>query len=965
MLNKENGKNMSDDSMFEFESFEYEKSHADIDINASTEAPEHRPSRRRGKHGSVSDFSAFGAPMKAQNGPTADKKADSENAQVTENSAPDFAEKAEISHEFDVQEVTEPEAEALKDIQSLEAGEVSEDSEISEKKETELSETAENTAPTTEEPENTDFGYGQIRGFGLEQYGEDESEKIQEAAEANEELLSEENTEVSESCGIQQKFDITFLEPMSEEKEKSEPEKNNDALDVVMSEVVEATYSGDVEYETEDTELENESVVVEEESIAVEESSKEMPSELEAVTELTDGFDDSTEKELKETEAPKTDDVDAPEINDVWDEEGREEWKARERFLEHCRSLSIPPLKTTKTEKPTKRRQPMRSTTSGYQYESAERLPIDEGTKTIENESEYRKKEKLFCKKRAREYEEKLREKLSKAKAKFWTVAVFLVLSLALDCMNFVSFGGKSVINPKTFIAFECAEAVLLVIVAVLSLGILRDGISCAFKGDHIPETLTAMVMFVSLAYNGLALIIEHGENIPVIMGAPAVASVLLAMLYRYKMLCRELKTFSVASAYRPYTTGVKMKDFPSAPEYTEFGGYAPSESELYKLNKIYRIDGIYETQPVRDTCFGFIRILCLVTLCVSFVVGLAFGLIEKSISGGVFSAVLVMALASPVSVFVSMYLPRIKATKANEQDGSAIISFKEADSTFEKNVIMLDDSELYPAQSLSPKIEVCKTPDMEERLHKVASLFNRLGGTLGSLFDEAGFEDYKEVELREIEAHGIYATVDGSDVVVGSEKYLSSYGIKVNRYEGILSPDSGVLYIADGGQFFCRIIMTFKPDTELCRRISELRNADTLVSLKSCNPCIDEALVFTTTALEPELLKLIKYSSGDDVCPAETDREGNIVSLNGSAGLFSALLEYKRQKRRIFIGSRHAVFSCIIGTAVAVGLVIGGASVLKAAPIIAVGIQAILSVIAGFAVSGRAIDTRTVIKKK
>ncbi len=1044
MFNKENDKNLSGGSVFGQTG--NENGRLGVEINTeNSDSGKHR----RGRH-TLGDFSAFGAPMKAENAPAVNflkveteeeapkQEAIQEMVEVISDEAEelkneaceaDLEEPCEVSFENDVAAIDENPFEAFGDAYGLiqeeltkteepvseatkeESEEMTEDSESesetvvgltepsemvkseefaeseeqTETEVTEVTEVTEETAETekaeaseeadeiekTEETEKieeneeareaeeaeTETGYGQITGFGCTQTAYDGQTDEEQAEETD----APAEAEVSEIYGIQQKFDITFLDPMPVEEEPKAVLVEDDILDEAMSEVVEATYSAEFEYEAEESE--SEESVLEAEGEPSEETE-----ELGEVFEDKEGSE--SELELKETrveatEEQKTEDVNIKIPKDVWDEEGREEWQARDKFLEHCRSLVVPPLKISKQEKPVKRRAPARSTTSGYQYEDAERLPIVEGVKTIENEAEYRKKEKVLCKKRAREYEGKLGEKVSKTKVKLWTVAIFLVLSLALDCMNFVNFRGNSIINSGTLTAFGCAEALLLVIVGIITLGIMRDGISCAFKGEHIPETLSAMIMFICLAYNSAVLVLEHGENIPVIMGAPAVMGALLALIYRYKMLCREVKTFSVASAYRPYTTEVRMKDFSSAPEYTEFGGYAPRESELYKINKIYRIDGIYEAQPVRDTCFGIMRALSLVTFCCALVVGLAFGLIEKSVLNGLFCATLVMALGSPVSVFVSMYLPRIKAAKANEQDGSAIVSFDETADSFEKNVIMLDDSELYPAQSLSPKIEVSKTSDMEERLHKVASLFNRLGGTLGSMFNEAGFEDYKEVDLREIEAHGIYAIVDGSDVIVGSEKYLSKYGIKVNRYEDILAPDTGVLYIADGGQFFCRIIMTFKADTELCRRISELRNADTLVSLKSSNPCLDEAMVFTTTSLEPELLKLIKYSSGDDVCPAETDREGKIVSLNGSAGLFSAILEYKRQRRRIFRGSRHSIFSCIVGIIASVGLILGGGAVLKFAPVAGVVLHAVFALIAGAAVSGKAIDTRTVIKKK
>ncbi len=821
------------------------------------------------------------------------------------------------------------------------------------------------------EPLEQEIAFGQIRGFGCDMSASDYEDEVE--AEPTEDAETEiDDRIISDKYGIQQKFDINFLEPMADIEEViavddgDEPEKA-EVAPFIAAEVMAETEISKTEENTEAAELplatEKEDIASNEEQqkgvLDVQEKTEESFAEDSVTGELTEDIPEEKAEEApsENIAQPLTDAV------DIWDEEGRAEWEAKEQFAEHCRSLVIPPLRTTKQEKVLKRRPPMHSTSSGYQYEEAERLPFDaKGRTNGEDELSYRAREKSFTESRNKKERKKLHEKAGRLLFRAWVTAAIALVLLALDCLNFVKSGDGAFISSKSVTAFCCVDIALLIISAGAAFGIIRDGITCAFKGNHIPETLTAMTVFVTLAYHGALLVI--GADAPVVIGSPAALSVLFAMIYRYYMLRRDMITFDVAAHYREYTTDVKMKDFPSTPEFSEFDGYAPRESELCKINRVSRIDGICEQTPVRDTCFGFMRAVSLISFCAAIVIALAFGFIKQSISDGLFYAALTVAMSAPISVFFSMYIPRVRASASAAAEGAAIVSFNEDSSMLEKSVIMLDDGDLCNASTLSPKIDVCKTFDMEQRLNKVASLFRRLGGTLGTLLADAGFTEYEDVTLREIDAHGIYATVGETDVIAGSESYLSKYGIKVSRHNGQLSEDEGVLYVACGGRFFCRITMTFKPDLELCRRISELRNTDTLISLKSCNPCIDDALVYRTTGIEPELLRLIKYSSGDEVCPVPTDREGRLVSSKGSLGLLRAVLEYKRQRKLIAGGGRFALVSCFVGIIASVAVIVAGDKVAGFAPLIVLALHGAMSFVASGLARRKALDTKTVIKK-
>ncbi len=739
--------------------------------------------------------------------------------------------------------------------------------------------------------------------------------------------------------GIQERFDITFLDD-EVKTDESESTGYETYYDIEDEDIGDDNYGGYPE----------ESELSEEKDI--------------------DGFVGSDEPDntgddgAAETEIPSETDELLENNNDIWDDEDRDTWTEHDRFMALCRSLNVPPLKISKQER---RRVAAggenKKRSSGYRYEMVERLPFDEGLR-VEDKEAYVKREKAFCEERAGRQGRKLRERQRRRAVKTWCVGIAALLCLMLDCLNFVSIDGTRLVSRDNIMFLAGFEIVLTIVGAIIAGDCVIDGLRCGSKGIFIPEIFTSLAVIMAILYNGSMMLYRELPENAVILGSPALVILFVATLYRYYLSCRDLKAFEITSSYGSYCTEVKMSNFRSTPEYAEFEGYAPRDSALYRINRVARIDGCYNEQPLRDECFGMMRILFAIVVCAALVAGIVFGLIGQSVYNGLLSAFVIIMFASPVSAFVSMFLPRYRAAERASRDGAAIVGFDEESEEFDENVIMIDENDLYPAENVTTKVEVCNLPEIESHIMRAAALFRRLGGTLGYMFGEAGLENKEKVELTEIAEHGVTALVGRSTLRVGDEKYLRRAGVKVARYDGELDRNTRVLYIADDGEFFCRIKMTFRPDEELCRRISELRNSDTLVSLKSCNPCIDSALVFYTTGLEPELLKSIKYAEGDDVSPAETDREGVLISRAGAVGFFTALIEYKRQKKLVFYGSRLAGFTCAAGAAAGLFLCALGRG-WAAIPLLAVAFQAVCCGIAGFIGSRNVSGSAVKVKRK
>ena len=646
------------------------------------------------------------------------------------------------------------------------------------------------------------------------------------------------------------------------------------------------------------------------------------------------------ENAKKEAEITETEVVRETYDEDIWDEKDKKLWTAKKRYSDYCASLVVPPLKITK-DTPATKKSGEKPRSSGYRYEMTERLPVfADGINGGKDTDSYFKREMEYCEEREAKRSKHLLDKLRSTWRKTLASLVIMITVVLLENINlFMGSAPDKLLTSSNTIIFAIIDIVLLLAGAVFVFDAIRDGLRFASKGVFIPETMTAGVVILSLLYH-VVLIFAGGSDYAILFGTPAAVAMFLCALYRYHMLKREYVAFSVTSSYGSYLTEVRMSGFRNSPEGKAFEGYADPDAVLYKLNRVARIDACYSDKPVRDECYGMIRKLSLCIICAAVVAGIVFGLIHRSVLYGALSLLSVVSLSAPVSVFVAMFVPRIKTATASAEAGGALVDFDDESDEFDETVIMLDDGELFPPDRLiSTGFEMQRSERLETHLARTYALFKKIGGTLGAVFNnmEGGLEACRDIVITEVSESGVAARIDSRLIVAGSESFLNKYGIKVKRYDKLLPKNGRVMYIADDGIFFARAILTFKPDEELVRKIAELRNTNTVFSLKTCNPCIDRELIFDTTGLEPDLLRLIKYEAGDEVSPAATDREGSLVSSNGANGLITALIEYKRQKKLIFRASRFACVACGVGAFVslltsAIGIGFGFSSLISLA---------------------------------
>ncbi len=652
--------------------------------------------------------------------------------------------------------------------------------------------------------------------------------------------------------------------------------------------------------------------------------------------------------------------------NDLWDSKGRAQMEAKKKFLDYCDSLTVPPLKTTRDSR--KKSSEEGPCESAYKYATNERMPLfADGMHGGKNTESYRQREIEYCEKREKKRAGMLLDRLRLMTKKVIGLFVIMMMVIIIENINMIIDSPNYGVSGGNVILFGILEAILLSFGLVIIGDSVIDGIKSVLKGVFIPEFMVVLVTVPAIIYHLIIAIAGHGSQYAIMFGTGAAVAMFLCGIYRYNMLRRDYITFSVASSYGDYVTEVRMSDLKNTAEGKAFDKYAAPDTELYKLNKVSRIDAVYEDVPVRDECYGVIRNICLGMVCAAVAVGVIFGIIKNDALYGLASAISLMSFAAPISVFITLSLPRLRSANVSAEYGGAVVDFDDESDDFVASIVMIDDGELFPPENLvSSGFEMQRSPDIEQHLARSLSLFKKIGGSLAAVFSNVGetLIASNDITVTEISDGGIAAMIDGKEICAGNEAYMDMRGISIKRYEKLLPINGRVMYIADDGKFFARVVLTFTPSAPLIKKMAALRNTETMFSLKSCNPCIDSELLFYTTGLEPDLLRLVKYDVVDDVTPSETDREGCLVSKNGAVGLVTALLEYERQKKLTYTSAKFACLACGVGAAVSlvisiIGIRFGYASLLAALT------HGVLAIIASFTAFRSAIKTRKSQKKK
>jgi hypothetical protein len=434
----------------------------------------------------------------------------------------------------------------------------------------------------------------------------------------------------------------------------------------------------------------------------------------------------------------------------------------------------------------------------------------------------------------------------------------------------------------------------LLLIGAALIYKQLIEGTSALFAFKPIPESVTAILMIISVLYQVAACFTGIGIRLH-IYNFPVLLCVLLTLIYEFFNLKREIFSFNIVASKRLKYVVVKMQDDEAKLETEAFRQVLPESPQIFKINKTMFTDGFYARtrENVRNKIFLSVIIPALVIAALVFF-GFGYVLTGK-IYPSVSLAYITLLISMPFSVFITYSYPLYKASKEAYGVDSAIIGEESLYEYSGANAISFDDREVFPSYGVKVKsVKVYGENRIDYIIYNAASLFLKTGGPLADVFDVAtrdlGHSD--NIELINVDSNGIEAVIDGTHIFMGKASFIRNKGFnpKEDENENDAAVENSIMYMTLNNELAAKMYIQYVIDPDFEFVLKQLHKIGMCVGIKTFDPNIDDQMLSTKIKISKYPVKVLKCRSTTDVSDVSERTNSGIVSKNSAKTLLQTL---------------------------------------------------------------------------
>lgn len=478
-------------------------------------------------------------------------------------------------------------------------------------------------------------------------------------------------------------------------------------------------------------------------------------------------------------------------------------------------------------------------------------------------------------------------------------LASFVILIIAFFYENIGLFG-VSLPIPVNMAIFPVVNIMidlqLLLIGGALIYKQLIDGTAALFKFKPIPESVTAVLMMISVLYQVAACFTGVGVRLHM-YNFPMLLCVLLTLVYEFLNLKREIFSFNIVASKRVKYVIVKMQGDEANLETEAFSQVLPESPQIFKINKTLFTDGFFARIHEKAKNKILLSIIIPALLAVAFIF-FGFGyLFTGKIYPSVSLAYITLLISMPFSVFITYSYPFYKASKEAYGVDSAIIGESSLFEYSGANAISFDDREVFPSYGVKVKsVKVYGENRIDYIIYNAASLFLKTGGPLADVFDVAtrdlGHSD--NVEIIKVDSNGIEAVIEEAHIFIGKAAYIRSKGFnpksEPDENENDATGENCVMYMTLNNELAAKMYVQYVIDPDFEFVLKQLHKIGMCVGIKTFDPNIDDQMLSTKIKISKYPVKVLKCKSTTDVTNVSERLNSGIVSKNSAKTLLQTL---------------------------------------------------------------------------
>lgn len=487
------------------------------------------------------------------------------------------------------------------------------------------------------------------------------------------------------------------------------------------------------------------------------------------------------------------------------------------------------------------------------------------------------------------------------------------------------------VFDPAVYpVVYIMVSLQLMLLACFCAVDEIIAGVKNIFRGTPTPSSMTALLTLGGIVYSAVLAVTVVSPNEPVMFNFVTAVSAMLTLICAMYNNKRESMNFAVIANRKPKHIVRRLPDEESEGEARAF---AESEDacDVMKIEKTDFIDGFFGRLSRPDPSTG---VFMTFAMSASVAIAVLFG-IFVNLRGGdnisvcrvVYSAMLMLA---PLSAYVTFSYPMYRANIAAKEYDSAIIGDASLEEYSNASIISFDDKNVFPSYSVKVQnMRIYNNARIDRVLYYAASVFAYAGGPLQDVF-EVATKDMgvsQNVKIFDTEAGFLATQVDGVNIIFGSSQNLQSRGLEIPegalRDDVDLSDELSIMYMFRENKLVAKMYIKYVMDSDIDLILKQFSGSGLYVCVRTFDPNIDEAMIAKKAGMKKMPLKIVRYSSADEVGRYEEKVDSGLVTCGSPKSLLQVITYCGKvlhtKKTDIALG----VLSVMIGAAILVLLLL------------------------------------------
>lgn len=458
----------------------------------------------------------------------------------------------------------------------------------------------------------------------------------------------------------------------------------------------------------------------------------------------------------------------------------------------------------------------------------------------------------------------------------------------------------------------------------------ITAGVKNILRGTPTPSSMTALLTLGGIVYSAVLAVTVVSPNEPVMFNFVTAVSAMLTLICAMYNNKRESMNFAVIANRKPKHIVRRLPDEESEGEARAF---AESEDacDVMKIEKTDFIDGFFGRLSRPDPSTG---VFMTFAMSASVAIAVLFGIFvnlrggdNTSVCRVVYSAMLMLA---PLSAYVTFSYPMYRANIAAKEYDSAIIGDASLEEYSNASIISFDDKNVFPSYSVKVQnMRIYNNARIDRVLYYAASVFAYAGGPLQDVF-EVATKDMgvsQNVKIFDTEAGFLATQVDGVNIIFGSSRNLQSRGLEIPegalRDDVDLSDELSIMYMFRENKLVAKMYIKYVMDSDIDLILKQFSGSGLYVCVRTFDPNIDEAMIAKKAGMKKMPLKIVRYSSADEVGRYEEKVDSGLVTCGSPKSLLQVITYCGKvlhtKKTDIALG----VLSVMIGAAILILLLL------------------------------------------